>query len=264
MYRFSVRQRATIGGVLCALVLAVTADAQTRVERVWIDVDVGIAEPADDTFAMTASIVRHGELADVAAQYSLPHAAWFDVGGGVMLTPIVGLGLSVGGSAHEHAAEVTARIPHPFFANAFGSDHAETDHAMQRVEGSLHLHAMLVAAQTRHVRLRVFAGPTYFRLEQDAVTDINYNQFYFVRQPTNVVELTGYAYERIEGAGWGFHAGADASLFFTRIIGVGGFAKFSRGSIDLENTVAGALGQDGHVSVTAGGIHVGGGVRLKF
>jgi hypothetical protein len=44
---------------------------------------------------------------------------------------------------------------------------------------------------------------------------------------------------------------------------VGGFAKFSRGSIDLQNTLA-DLGEDSVVSVKAGGFQVGGGLRLKF
>ena len=96
------------------------------------------------------------------------------------------------------------------------------------------------------------------------MTEINYNQFYFVRQPTNVVELTGFTFGRVEGDGWGFNAGADAAVFFTRILGVGGFAKYSRGHVDLENTVATAQEQHEVTRVKAGGFRVGGGVRLKF
>ena len=36
----------------------------------------------------------------------------------------------------------------------------------------------------------------------------------------------------------------NVSRFGDRIIGVGGFAKFSRGSVDLENTLATAVGDD--------------------
>jgi hypothetical protein len=80
----------------------------------------------------------------------------------------------------------------------------------------------------------------------------------------NAIEIAEFDHERIEGTGWGFHAGADASVFFNRIIGVGGFAKFSRGSVDIENTLATAVGLDDEVSVKAGGFQVGGGLRLKF
>jgi hypothetical protein len=135
---------------------------------------------------------------------------------------------------------------------------------MQRIERSLNMQVMLVALRTKHFCLRAFGGPSYFRIEQDSVTDIAYNQFYFVHSPANVVELTEYEFERIAGSGWGFHGGADGSVFFTRIIGVGGFARYGRGAIDLENTVARALGQHTVVGVKAGGVQVGGGLRLRF
>ena len=85
-----------------------------------------------------------------------------------------------------------------------------------------------------------------------------------MHSPVNAAELTEYELERVQGSGWGFHAGADGSVFFTRIIGVGGFARYGRGTIDLENTVARALGQHTVVGVKAGGVQVGGGLRLKF
>jgi hypothetical protein len=110
----------------------------------------------------------------------------------------------------------------------------------------------------------VFGGPTYFRLEQDAITNIRFNQVFRNQPPSNSIEITEFDFERVEANGWGFHAGADASVFFNGIIGVGGFAKFSRASVDLEDTLATAVGEDDVVSVKAGGFQVGGGLRLKF
>ena len=258
------RQLSLITGAVCALAMAATAEAQTTVERVWIDVNVGSVWAAEDDFLMTAQIDRSHEPADFAAQYHVPHNGSFDFGGGFMLTPIVGVGINVGGSAHEAQADLTVRVPHPYFLEAFASADAQTDIPMQRIERSLNVQVMLVALRTPHFRLRAFGGPSYFRIEQDSVTDIVYNQFYFVHSPGNVAELTEYEYERTAGSGWGFHAGADGSVFFTRIIGVGGFAKYGRGAVDLENTVARALGQHTQIGVKAGGVQVGGGLRLKF
>jgi hypothetical protein len=258
------RQLPLITGAVCALAMSATAAAQTAVERVWIDVNVGSAWAAEDTFVMTASVARAHEAADFAAQYHVPRDASFDFGGGFMLTPVVGLGVNVGGSAHEAQADLLARLPHPYFVDAFASAPGQTDIPMQRIERSLDIRAMLVAVRTRHFHLRAFGGPSYFRVEQDAVTDIIYHQFYFVHSPANVAELTEYELERTAGSGWGFHAGADGSVFFTRIIGVGGFAKYGRGAVDLENTVARAVGQRAVVGVKAGGVQVGGGLRLKF
>jgi hypothetical protein len=258
------RQLSLITGAICAFAMTATAGAQTTGERVWIDVNVGSAWAAEDSFTMAVSVDRAGEAADFGAHYHLPRSVSFEFGGGVMLTPIVGVGASVGGTVHEALADLSVRLPHPYFFNAFATAVGTTDIPMQRIERNLDLQVMLVALRTKHVRLRAFGGPSYFRIEQDSVTDILYHQIYFVHSPFNAAELTEYELERSHGSGWGFHAGADCSVFFTRVIGVGGFAKYGSGSIDLENTVAGALGHTAQVGVKAGGVHVGGGLRLKF
>jgi hypothetical protein len=258
------RNVVTVGVVALGILMSVRAEAQPSFERGWIDVNFGVAVAAEDAFSMRATGELFDEPADFGADYGLPRGASFDFGGGVMITPVVGVGVSFSGTAHEDVAILDARIPHPIFANTYASDEAETDRVLQRVEGGVNLQAMIVAVQTDRFRLRVFGGPTYFRVEQDAVTDIRYDQAFLILQRVNAIEITEFDHERIEGTGWGFHAGADASVFFNRIIGVGGFAKFSRGSVDLENTLATAVGLDDVVSVKAGGFQVGGGLRLKF
>jgi len=263
------RQWMTSGVALCGLALATGAAAQggtarRTTERVWIDVNAGVAIAAEDTFEIRVALERFAEPAELVARYTLPRAASFDAGAGVMVTPVLGIGLSFERTSDQHSAELRAHIPHPLFANAYADDNAETGDVMRRSEGSVSVQGMVVAARTHRLRLRVFGGPTWFRIEQDAVRDITYNQFYFVRSPTNIVELTGFQFDPVDGSGWGFHAGADASLFFTRILGVGGFAKFSRGHVDLENTLATGFGGQETASVPAGGFRVGGGVRVKF
>ena len=253
-----------LGVAVWALALAAPADAQGTFERVWVDANVGVAIAAQDTFTMSAPVDRFVEPAEVAAHYRLPRAPSFDVGAGVMITRTIGSGASFDASMHEHAAELRAQLPHPLFADAAATDVAETDPVMQRIERSLSLHAMVVVAQTRRLRLRVFGGPIRYRVEQDAVDAITYNHIYFVRQPTNIVQLTGFDYARVDGSGWGGHVGADASLFLTRIFGVGVFAKYDRGRVALDNPLAAGLGHPDRVTITAGGLQVGGGVRLKF
>lgn len=243
---------------------AIGASAQRTFERGWVDVNFGIAVPAEDTFRMSATGEIFDEPATFGASYSLPRGASFDFGGGVMLTPVFGVGVSFSGTAHEDVATLTARIPHPILPNVYATDAAETDEKFQRIEGGVNIQAMIVAAQSDRFRFRVFGGPTYFRVQQDAVTDIRYNQVFLILQPVNTIDITTFDSERIEGTGWGFHAGADASFFFNRVLGVGGMAKFSRGSVDSEDTLATAIGDAAVVSVKAGGFQVGGGLRLKF
>lgn len=265
----------TLGSITVAASLflfAASSSAQTgsaigappTFERGWIDVNIGVAVAAEDTFSMKADGFLFDEPANFGAAYSLPRGAEFDFGGGFMFNPVVGVGVSFTGTAHEDLAVLSAHIPHPIIANVYADDTAQTDQVLQRIESGVNVQAMIVAAQTPRFRFRVFGGPTYFRVQQDAVTDIRYDQAFLFLLPVNAIEITEFDHRRIEGTGWGFHGGADASFFFTRVVGVGGIARFSHGSVDLENTLDTAIGGDSVVNVKAGGFQVGGGLRLKF
>jgi hypothetical protein len=258
-----VRQWLAIGLAVCGCAWAAPVKAQRPFERIWIDVDAAVAMVPEDA-AMHAAVAQPVEPAEFDARYQLPRSAAIDVGAGYMFTPVLGLGVSVGATVHEHSAEIRLRIPHPFFPNAVASDLAETDLVMQRIERTISLQAMVVPVRKRRLRLRVYGGPTLFRISQDAVSEIFYNHFYFVRFPTNGVEITNYDLRRVSSAGWGLHGGADASVFFTRIVGVGGFARYGHGTVEMENTLATSLGQSEHTALKAGGLEVGAGIRLKF
>ena len=181
-----------------------------------------------------------------------------------MVTPVIGVGVSLSAAQHEEVAGLSIRIPHPFYGSQHASGEAETDTRLQRAERGVHLRAMLVAGQTERVRVRVFGGPSWFRLGQDAVTGIDYRQVSTITPPSNRVEITRFTQERVDASAWGFHVGTDVSVFFLPNLGVGGFAKFGRATIELENTLASALGDPETIDVRAGGIQVGAGVRIRF
>jgi hypothetical protein len=252
-----------VGAAVGVCAIAARAEAQRPFERFWIDVDAATAMAPEDA-AMHAALAQPVELAEFEARYKLPRSAAIDVGAGYMLSAKVGIGVSVGATVHEHSAEMAIRVPHPFFPNTFAHDLGETDLTMQRIERTVNLQAMFVPLKAGRFRLRVYGGPTWFRISQDAVSEIFYNHFYFVRLPTNGVEITNYDLRRVSGTGWGFHGGADASVFFGRVFGVGGFARYGHGTVDIENTLAATLGQPERTPVRAGGMEVGAGIRLKF
>jgi hypothetical protein len=63
---------------------------------------------------------------------------------------------------------------------------------------------------------------------------------------------------RKKGDKFGFNAGIDVRWMFTRNIGAGALARFSRATIEL-NAAEGRT-----VAVDAGGTHVGVGLRVVF
>jgi hypothetical protein len=98
---------------------------------------------------------------------------------------------------------------------------------------------------------------TYFRVERDAVQRMLYDQVFQVFGPINTVQITRYEFSKSEATGWGYHAGADVGVFFNRVVGIGAFAKFSRGTVTLSDI-------SGLFDVKAGGFQTGGGLRVKF
>lgn len=144
--------------------------------------------------------------------------------------PFIGVGLSFQRTAHEEVPALTIRIPHPNFFNAHASDATLGDTVLTRAEGSAHIQAMIVATpNSERMRVRLFGGPTYFGVTQETVDDIRYNQVFQIFGRGNTVDITTYEFSEAEGTGWSFHGGADVAFFFNRIVGVGGFARFSRG-----------------------------------
>jgi hypothetical protein len=75
----------------------------------------------------------------------------------------------------------------------------------------------------------------------------------------NTVAITGYDAQEVTRGGWGFHAGGDVSVFFSRVVGLDGFVRFNKGTIVIDEPMSELL-QD----VKVGGLQTGGGLRLRF
>jgi hypothetical protein len=236
------------------------ADASGPFERGWVDVNLGLASAAEGTFAIEANGPLYQETRTARATYVNSTGASVDVGGGLMLTPVVGIGMSISGTAHQQAVDLFASVPHPFAFNALATDTADADREFERTEGAVHLQVSGLLPLGRRGRLRLFGGPSYFRVEQDLVSGVRYSQVFGVFTRLNEIVIIGSEYEeRVEATGWGYHLGTDASYFFNRVVGVGGFARFSRGQVEIEDPLSGSL-----VDLKAGGFQIGGGLRVKF
>ena len=227
-------------------------------ERVWIDVNVGIAQAGENGVTTVGNRTLFRETATFTNSYNQPRGADFDFGGGYMFTPVVGLGMSFTGTAHEGLPNMGVRIPHPLQFNAHANDIALGDTKLQRVESGVNIQAMInVTPNSENIRVRVFGGPTFFRVQADTIDSVRYNQDYLVFLPVQTVDITGYEFSKSEGTGWGIHAGADVSYFFSRVVGIGGVLRFSRGTTELVDMA-------GPFEVKAGGLQTGGGLRLRF
>jgi hypothetical protein len=226
-------------------------------------VNFGIAEAGEKRYGSVFERELFDEIARFTVDYRSPLGASFDFGGGVMLTRFFGLGVSFAGTAHQDNATLGIRIPHPLFFNAHASDSTTTEGRLMRVESSTNIQAMFVRQFSDRLTGRLFGGPSFFRVRQDAVSDIRYNQQFLLLSPVNRVEILDHELDVIpyeDATGWGFHVGGDVNYFFTRVVGIGGFVRFSRGTVEVAfDPFARAPGE-----LKTGGIQTGGGLRLRF
>ena len=233
-----------------------------RRERGWIDVNIGAAGAAQKSVATEFNVDDgSGELATFRVGYKAPTGGAFDFGGGVMVSDTIGLGILFAGTAHKSPADLDIRIPHPTAFNRFASDSAPTDGDLDRVEGAAHIQLMFKAPlDDDRLRVRLFGGPSYFRLEADAISNIRYLQTWNLLG-FNEVEIDSYETEKVEETAWGFHVGGDVTWFFSRVFGIGGFVRVSRGEVTVEDP---AIPADDPVDVKVGGFQGGLGLRFRF
>ena len=178
-----------------------------------------------------------------------------DLGGSLHVWQRLSVGASYAQTMGSDTAAVTGTVPHPI---RFGSDRTIAAQTLDltREERSAHIHvAWLIDLPIEKLDVRVMGGPSYFNLTQDVVTGVVVSEA--GGPPFESVNVDRIATGGLIRNGWGGHAGVDVSYMFMPAAGVGGFVRFARGTVNLP------VG-DTSVSVTVGGVQVGGGARFRF
>jgi hypothetical protein len=239
---------------------ASSAFSQTT-DRAWIDVNVVSVTSAQDEQTFTYDSTLFAEPFRMTASYpKMPRATGALLGGGVGLTKGLGVAVQFVNAKYEYTAGLSITVPHPLFFNRSATDATVTNETLERKENAIDISAVYQVPTPDAWRVRVFGGPTYFKLKQELVEDIEYTQIFGIITPTNVVDITRFTQEEIDESVWGFHVGGDVSYFFSRHVGVGGTARFNRGTVSLEEEPFSL--EPGELKV--GGAIIGGGLRLRF
>jgi hypothetical protein len=171
--------------------------------------------------------------------------------------PRIGVGLSISRVSRKDPADLFISIPDPDFFNNNGEDTGPTDTDLERSERAVHVQAVVDLVSTPRLRVRAFAGPTAFSVEQHTIEDITYTQV--TPGFNNIITIVGFEAVARKDSAWGAHGGADVSYFFTNRLGVGGFFRISRATVELDD-MGGAVVSE----IKVGGAEFGGGARLRF
>lgn len=245
--------RTTIAATaLCALVFVGDAEAQPLRDRVWISVNAGVQTPADglsDQFQFE----RFVEQATVAVDYDGEPGVFFDGGVSFTLWKRLGAGIALSRFSHDSGAGVEAQIPHPFFDNRHREISGTAD-GITRAETGFHVQFTYTADTTGALTVVLSAGPSYFDVEQDLVSGVQYTESF----PFDEATFTAADRARTSAAGLGFNVGADIAWMLGRQVGIGGLVRYSRASVEVDTN------DRRTIAIKAGGLQAGAGVRFQF
>jgi hypothetical protein len=236
-----------------ACAVAAPADAQERQwsERIWVSVNGGVQAGGtgfDDTFEKPL----YTESERVTIDYPVKDGGLFAAQGGYRLWKRLTVGIGITRYSKRTDAPVEARLPHPFFDNQF----RDVAGATSALRGETDAHILIGWMQPIGNRFRaiVTAGPSLVSVEQTLVTDVEFAEVY----PYDTAEFTGASTRRATRSGTGFNAGADVTWMFTRRLGAGALVQVTRARARLN------AGANRTISVDAGGVQAGAGIRLFF
>lgn len=244
--------RPGLAAALLVVLLASASAATAQPGRVYVEVNGGVQVSTTD-FSDNVVFTEFVEEGDLNATYAIDTGPTIDVGGGVVLGKDVALGVGYTRFDRNHDAPVDARVPHPFF---FEQPRSISGNArnLTRLEEAVHLQLRWFVPVPGPVQLAVFGGPSLFRVDQDLVSAVTFTHSF----PFDTATFSGAATRRQSVSETGYHVGADAAVFFSRFVGVGGFARFSRATVELTSP------DDGRFDVDVGGLQAGGGLRIRF
>lgn len=182
----------------------------------------------DASFTGSATKQIHAELGAYSTRYDVKPGIALDVSAGFALWRSFGIKLGLSTYQATTPGSFQAQIPHPFFFNRPRSVSGQAS-ALQRRETALDLHVAGIFAPSRRVTVMVGAGPTFFSIKQDFVTDFTYGESY----PYDTATFRSVSTKAETESRMGFGAGATVGVFLTKVVGIAAAAQFAATEIQF-------------------------------
>ena len=243
----SVSWLAAAGLLVAAPVLAQPAPLT---DRAFVSVNGGL-ETATASFSGVSHPITFIEPATVNTTYPVKAAPAFDVGGGIRIWRRLAAGARVERFSSKGTGGVTAQVPHPFLVEHLRPVAGDAT-GLRRTETALDVLVSWLMPVSARAELTLSAGPSLFSVSQDLVADVVVSQSY----PYDAAQYASAVTQRASKSAIGFNVSGDVTYLLARHVGVGASVIFSRADARLPGTP--------ETAVTAGGAHVGGGLRLRF
>lgn len=233
-----------------ALWCATPAFAQTT-ERVVVSVN-GIQQTGTSAVDSTVSFTANAETATFTSHFPVKAGPGFDAGIRLRLRGAFGIGAAISQFSATGTADISAKIPHPFFFNQPRSISGSA--GMTRDETVVRVSLVVASAPGKKLQFSAFAGPAFFSVKQDLVDSVTYTDAY----PYDTATFGQAATRKVSLSKVGFAAGGDVAYFFSSRIGLGVSAVVASTTINTKASDSSSL------DISAGGTQIGAGLRLRF
>jgi hypothetical protein len=238
--------------VLLLVLTASPAFAQPAPDTRFIFSFNGGVQVTPNDFSQTGTFLEFFEDGTFRADYELKSPLVVDGALLLRLWKQLHVGAAVSFLDGTTDTNVTATVPHPFFFNQ--QRNVAGTASLTRRETATHVLLGVPLAIGESGMMLFTVGPTFVNVVQDVVNDIGYESSF----PFNEATFRDAITVRVKENGIGYNAGLDLAWFFSRRFGLGMMARYSRASVDLRASDRNTVSSD------AGGLHAGGGIRLRF
>ncbi len=228
-----------------------TALAQGTPPESRMAVDLGGGyQTSTASFSQTVGFELYSEQGSLTSSYTIGRQPVADAGVTLRVWRTFGIGLAESFLHDSGSAQVTALLPNPF---VFGQPRQiNGSAAVSHTEAATHLQATYWAQLSQRLEVVVAGGPSFFRVDQDFVSDVTYTETY----PDDTATYQGASVVRQRKTVTGGNISGEIGWRLARHLGLAGALRFSRATAQFPGTSAQA--------VVVGSLQVGGGVRLLF
>lgn len=224
-------------------------------DRVFLNIGFGVESGSTDAND-TKQYTLYEETATTNTSTSWTSGSFFGGGADFRVFKNLTVGVSYHQETNTSDTAITGSVPHPIFFNR-PRNFSETEGGLYRRENATHLSFGWIVPVSPKMDVLLSGGPSFFRLEQDVVSDVaiferggDFSQV--VVDPTIVTQ---------KRSATGFNLGADVTYILwqndSMRIGGGGFIRYTAAETDVRLLVS-------DFDTTVGGIQFGFGARIRF
>ena len=242
--------------VVCVVMSAGIADAQAQMipweDRGYLSVNFGI-QPQSREFDEVSAPEINGDPATITVPHTIGSGAFPDFAVGYRLYENLGVHVGYSYFSKTESPTLTAQIPHPAFGGVNRTATASAGE-LSHSESAFHLHLLWMIPLAEKFEAAILVGPSFYSIKQDFIETVTPVE----TPPYTTVSISSVTPVEQSDSAVAFTAGVDGTYRVTPMIGVGAFLRYSGASVDMP------LSGGGTVTVEAGGLQLGGGLRVRF